>query len=71
MKAKNIILEQDECAPDSLQRFNIQFKEMFKIKFTEWRHLADREEVDGGAGIVYRFGNTKAELYTDNPYLVL
>lgn len=63
-----VILQQDDCAPDSLEYFIEKFKELISISPSEFRHDATKEEIDNGYQTDFYLGDYKLSICADDPY---
>lgn len=71
MATKIIVLQEDECAPDALEYFQINFELMFNISFKEWLKKAEYKDIDDGYGSEYTLGDIEVSYYADAPYWVI
>ena len=63
MTKRITVLQQDDCAPDSYEWFEIEFEKMFDISFKDWKKKATREIIDEGYG--FKFTLDGIEAYQD------
>ena len=63
---KKPILRQDDCAPDSMEYFEKQFLEMFKITFRQFKIQATKTSND--RGVDYSDGDIKVEWSIEDPF---
>lgn len=69
MKNRKQIAAQDECAPDSLEYFNVRMKLLCGLDVDEFKAKAER--INDGDRIRWRFSNLELQYAADHPYYVL
>lgn len=62
-----LLLQQDDCAPDSLEYFHKKFSELTGYNFLDWYNNV-ATNLKNGYDIVYSDGTWQIELNAGDPY---
>lgn len=65
---KELVLQQDDAAPDSEIYFKKKFKEMFEEEFTDFLKAAEQESQDNGFTFLWKKDNLIVEISADDQY---
>lgn len=63
-----LVLQQDDCAPDSWQSFAARFKDLMGLSVEAFKKVSLRESVDEGRGLRWTRGDFTLEFHCEDPY---
>ena len=66
-----LVLQQDDCAPDALEYFCANFKDLMGMPVEAFKKASLRETFDEGRGLRWTRGDFMLEFHCEDPYYQL
>lgn len=68
---RTVILQQNDCAPDSLEFFEKAFEKKYGFSFWDFKKKAERISEEDGYFIKFILGDIEATISADSPFWVV